>query len=284
MAKVSKQCHVSIKTRKQEKLDLLPLTSDITKLKEYCVTEIYKLLPQVDSEPTAEKYLLLAKLTLSRLITFNARRGGEPSKLKTTVWQGIREGSSVHKEELDALPVEEKKLAERLRLGYVVGKGCKKVPIIFPEETVKTIDVLMQHRESFITNRNNPYIFARLYKESLLYLRGSDCVREVCEMADLQQGSLLTATEMRKYLATTLQLLDMKESELRWATDHLGHTVDVHKKWYRLSNRTVELTKVASILTATECGHLRTAHNVQFDDVSKGKRIFYNKQDMINIV
>ncbi|XP_053380080.1 uncharacterized protein LOC123548959 [Mercenaria mercenaria] len=227
-------------------MDLLPLTSDITKLKEYCVTEINKIVSQIKNEPTAEKYKMLAKLTLSRLITFNDRRGGEPRKLKTTAWHGTREGSSVHKEELDVLPVEEKKLDERLRLGYVVGKGHKKVPIIFPEETVNAIDVLMQHRVSFITNKSNPYIFARLHKESMLYLRGSDCVREVCEMADLQQASLLTATQMRKYLATTLQLLDMKQAELRWVTDHLGHTVDVHKKWYRLSNRTVELTKFAN--------------------------------------
>lgn len=271
-AKVSKHCHESNKTKQEDRVDLLPLTSDITKLKDYCVNEINKLVSQINSEPTAERYLMLAKLTLSRLITFNARRGGEPSKLKVTSWQGIRDGSCIHKEELEVMSNEEKTLAERLRLGYVVGKGHKKVPVIFPEETVNAINILLQHRESFITNKSNPYIFARLYKESLLYLRGSDCVREVCEKADLQQGSLLTATQMRKYLATTLQLLDMKESELRWVTDHLGHTVDVHKKWYRLSNRNVELTKVASILAATESGHLRNAHNVQFDNVSKGMK------------
>ncbi|XP_052251835.1 uncharacterized protein LOC127858672 [Dreissena polymorpha] len=166
---------------------------------------------------------------------------------------------------------QERKLAERLKLGYVKGKGArsKKVPIIFPEETVAAIDMLMQHRESFIMNKTNPYIFARLYKNSLKSLRGSDCVREVCVMAELQHASLVTATQMRKYLATTLQLLDMKETELRWITDHMGHTVDVHKKWYRLSNRAVELTKVASILSATESGHLKKAHHVLFDNVSK---------------
>ena len=68
----------------------------------------------------------MAKVTLSRLITFNARRGGEPSKLKISSWQGITDGSNVHRKELDVLPFEEKKLAKRLRLGCVVGKGRKK--------------------------------------------------------------------------------------------------------------------------------------------------------------
>ena len=54
---------------------------------------------------------------------------------------------------------------------------------------------------------------------------------------------MFTATQMRKYVATTIQLLDMTESELRLLTDHLGHSVAVHKQWYRKSERTAKVTE-----------------------------------------
>ena len=43
------------------------------------------------------------------------------------------------KEEIEALPEEEKLVAKRLKLGYVLGKGKKKVPVIFLPETVSAI-------------------------------------------------------------------------------------------------------------------------------------------------
>ena len=59
----------------------------------------------------------------------------------------------------------------------------------------------------------------------------------------------------------------MPESELRWVTDHIEHTVDVHKRWYSLSNNTVELSKVASVLVAAESGSLQMAYSVPFYNV-----------------
>ena len=55
-------------------------------------------------------------------------------------------------------------------------------------------------------------------------------------------------------MATVLQLLDMNEAELSWATDHLGHTADVHKTWYRQEPSTVELKCVAKLLLAKDRG------------------------------
>lgn len=40
---------------------------------------------------TQEKYRQLAKVTLVRLITFNARRGGELPKLELRDWEGIKD-------------------------------------------------------------------------------------------------------------------------------------------------------------------------------------------------
>ena len=40
----------------------------------------------------------------------------------------------------------------------------------------------------------------------------------------------------------------MTESEYRAVCEHLGHTYDVHKRYYRLHDITVALTKVGKLL------------------------------------
>ena len=90
--------------------------------------------------------------------------------------------------------------------------------------------------------------------------------------AKLQKPELMTSTKIRKHMATVLQLLDMTEAELNWVTDHLGHTPDVHKMWYRQEESTVELTKVAKILMAKDRGE--AFHNKKMKDLC-GKMPFY---------
>ena len=60
---------------------------------------------------------LLTKFTLARVMTFNARRGGEVSKLKLNHWTGVIDGRWKRRMDLEALddPVE-KVLAERLEI------------------------------------------------------------------------------------------------------------------------------------------------------------------------
>lgn len=266
--KMQKRCRESRKVDREDQEDnLLPLTDDIGKLRKYCVGQINSLSSEMQRECDHQNYKQLQTLVLARLISFNARRGGEPGKLKIKQWQSIYQGKGIHREEINALPEEEKLLAERMRLGYVLGKGLKRVPVLFPDETVSAINILLKHRESVISNPDNPYVFGRLRKNSVDYMRGSDCIRQICNEAGLQHSSLITATQLRKYLSTTLQLIDMTEAELRWITDHMGHTIDVHKKWYRMSHKTVELSKVASILVAAETGRLQKAHSIPFDEV-----------------
>ena len=66
-------------------------------------------------------------------------------------------------------------------------------------------------------------------------------------------------------MATVLQLLDMNKAELSWVTDHLGHSADVHKRWYRQEESTVELTKVAKILVAKDKG--KSFHSKKIKDI-----------------
>ena len=104
------------------------------------------------------------------------------------------------KEEIEALPEEEKLVAKRLKLGYVLGKGDKKVPsrncICYKhnDEVQECSDI----------KPKQSVCFGHLHKNSMKNMRGLDAVR--MDKAGLQNSSLITATQVRKYLSTTLQL------------------------------------------------------------------------------
>jgi len=45
-----------------------------------------------------------------------------------------------------------------------------------------------------------------------------------------------------------LQLQNFNDAEYKLLCDHLGHTLEVHNRWYRLRSSTAELVKVGKIL------------------------------------
>ena len=57
---------------------------------------------------------------------------------------------------------------------------------------------------------------------------------------------------MRKYLATVVQILNLKENEMDMLASHLGHDLAVHRRYYRLQDCTIELGKIAHLLLSTE--------------------------------
>lgn len=48
--------------------------------------------------------------------------------------------------------------------------------------------------------------------------------------------------------------MDLKESELDWLCSHMGHTINVHRNYYRLPQSTLEVAKVGKMLMAIESG------------------------------
>ena len=111
--------------RKGNAPEALPLEADVKLLRKFCVREINNLI-NVENLFQSD-YVYLSKLIYTRLLTFNARRGGEPGKLTLTDWTMVENDRWKRKEDLERLvdPVE-RTLAERLKLCYIEGKKKKK--------------------------------------------------------------------------------------------------------------------------------------------------------------
>ena len=220
------------------------------------VTEINKILnKQSLEEMTLQEWSTLQKLTITRIITFNARRGSEPLKILVSDWERCLNDEWKRTEDIAAIedPLE-KLLADRLKVLYVKGKKRRRVPVLFTTEMQQSIILLNAKRDEVGVDPSNKYLFPRPTRNSRNAMRGWDVVHEVSNSANLAKPDLVTSTKVRKHMATILQLLDINSAELTWITDHLGHSIDVHKNWYRQEESTIEVTKVAKILVAKDAG------------------------------
>ena len=140
------------------------------------------------------------------------------------------------------------------------------MPILFTEETTSAVRLLLATRSKAGISERNEFVFARQL-ESNNHIDGWQAVRSVAMKANLKKPELITSTRIRKELATTLQLLDMNEAELTWVTNHRGHSVNVHRRWYRQEESTMELTKVAKVLSAKDDGI--NFQNEKMDDLDE---------------
>ena len=144
----------------------------------------------------------------------------------------------------------EKELVGSMTLIKTSGKRQKNVPVLITPQNKVAIDLLINNRDTLGLNDASP-LFARAPKGNVLdpwY-----ALKKTCKAADVDASSM-TSTSLRKYLATVVQIMNLKENEMDQIAMHLGHVLAFHRKYYRLQHSTVELCKIARLLMRTEEG------------------------------
>lgn len=255
----------SSNSKKQTAGNKLPLISDLNILKKEITTNIDCLVRKKKINKDQFKRLILC--TLSRLLLFNARRGSEPAAMTVEQYLNGKNHKYKNQEEIDKLSDErERKLASTMLLTYVRGKRRKAVPVLISQEIKSALECIIKHRRTF--SIDNDYIFS--YSNNNSYVNGwtalSNCVKECGKK--IKEPKLITSTNIRKSLCTNVNMLDISESEMRWLGEHMGHSMDVQKRFYRQTDSTVELTKVAKLLIAADNDDIRKNANKRPDDMS----------------
>ena len=133
-------------------------------------------------------------------------------------------------------------------------KRPKKIPVIITEDVKNGIMVLNKTRDEGGVHKDNEFVFAMNNGKSNKSLRGHDVITNVCSKMDFKEPRLITSTNLRKYVATISQLVDMNETEMGRLARHLGHNIHVHKDFYRLPDTTLELAVVGNLLMAFDEG------------------------------
>ena len=96
---------------------------------------------------------------------------------------------------------------------------------------------MLQHRKPTGGIRSNGWWADR--DGSGIITRTYDSLNASADEARLQCPQLMKATALRKYVETTSQVLDLIEREMEWLAEHVGHSVDIHKTFYRAMSTTI---------------------------------------------
>ena len=249
---VSAACLRRLKLLSLNKTTQLPLTEDLVKFKDFLDDEIEAFLQT--AQPTRREWITSAQALLARLVIFNKRRISEVEELKANeLVESEQAGSD---EIISYLDVTEKALANRMKVIEVRGKstrGLRKVFVILSDLMHKGCLHLLNTRLSVGIPASNTFLFARVGSDTPL--DGCEAMRVMSELCEgLEKPCLIRTRLLRKHLATTVQVLDMRQDELKMIADHLGHSVSIHTDVYRLQSSWLEKTKVARALIASENG------------------------------
>lgn len=86
------------------------------------------------------------------------------------------------------------------------GKRGRQVSVILTPDVKTALELLVSCRSKIIKD-DNPYLFPRASGNK--HIRGSDIVRQMAHKADLQYPERIGSTNMRKYIATVVQVISI---------------------------------------------------------------------------
>lgn len=243
--------------RKPQKL---PKEQDIKTLRDFTLKKIQDLTDDTYLFVANIEYSLLRDLVVSRLTLFNARRGGEPSRLLLEEWNDALNDVWYNNTETVDDPLE-KILFGRYKLAYQSGKRVKLVPLLIVDDCWKALEILTnpEIRKQVNVHASNRFVFPYT-RFSINHVSGWKAVEKCCQMAELDNS--ITATQMRHYVATVYAALEIPDEERKQFYEHMGHSEAVNKNVYQSPLAVKEVIKVGGFLDRLDKGKNKELLNV----------------------
>nr|XP_033936611.1 uncharacterized protein LOC117445218 [Pseudochaenichthys georgianus] len=246
---------------------LMPFTEDVQKLHQFLSAMQDECSSELSGTPSTKSWTELAKVCLTQIILFNRRREGEVASMPLTAFLS-RDTSDPHEDVNWALSEVEKKLCRHFSRIVIRGKRGRPVPILLTPKMLCALELLVKYREDCGVLKDNAYMFAR--PTAMTHFRGSDCMRGFAKTCGAKCPKSLTSTRLRKHAATLSTVLNMTYTEMDQLANFLGHNIRIHREFYRLPEKTLQLAKISKILMALEQGRLAEFHGKNLDEITIG--------------
>ncbi|XP_067253173.1 uncharacterized protein [Chanodichthys erythropterus] len=243
---------------------VMPFTEDVQKMHAYLSEVQDEWFKSLSESPSTKAWMELAKVCLAQMILFNRRREGEVASMPLSAFLS-RDTSDPHEDVDWALSEVEKKLCRHFTRVVTRGKRGRPVPILLTPKMLCALELLVKQREACAVLKDNAYMFAR--PEAMTHFRGSDCLRGFAKACGAKCPKSLTSTRLRKHAATLSTVLNMTDTEMDQLANFLGHDIRIHREFYRLPEKTLQLAKISKVLMALEQGKLAEFHGKNLDEI-----------------
>ena len=244
----------------------MPLEKDLIKFRSYIIERTSKLASDNFQKWDRHNFIEMRNLLVSRLTLFNARRGGEPARMKLSEWKDAESNAWIDNQRVDCMmgPLE-KELISDMKLAYQTGKGSRRlVPVLFPKDTLAPIQKLIEERDECDVSGDNPYLFPNtgLSNDHVI---GWNSIQNVARQMgnELDNPSLLTADKLRHRTSTLFASLDLPREKREAFFRHMGHSESINRDVYQCPLALKEITEVGSFLNALDKGDPNISHRTQ---------------------
>nr|CAI5858509.1 unnamed protein product [Callosobruchus analis] len=252
---VSTLANHDLQQKKWNKPSMIPLGEDLKLVNSYLNAEGAKYYHELTVDQKSKKaFSMLQELTYVMLIFLNRRRVGELQRMTVHSYVKYINNSSTDKEFDSFITEGERLLMNSFKRVVIRGKRNRGVPVLFTEQMVKYIDLLLKVRTSFVP-KQNIYLFASMTSENCI--AGSKVMYKHVRGAGAKNPASLTSTKLRKHLATMAQVINLSQQDLEQLANFMGHTSEIHNTYYRLPSDVYQTAKVSKLLLM--CGEGRIA-------------------------
>ncbi|XP_067668551.1 uncharacterized protein [Haliotis asinina] len=227
---------------------------EVTKLRNHTLSVIKRLMSEYEIIGRNE-YVTLRDSVCCRITLFNARRGGEPSRLKISNLEDAFANRWIDDSRIEQLEPWEKELFSEMLVAYQTGKGNHLVPVLIPRDCVSALSILTDKdkRKEVGILEGNPYVFPNT-QQSTFHVLGWDAIRSMCDAAGVKHPELLTASKQRRRISTIYASLEVPTSEREYFYKHMGHSKGVNEGVYQYPLPIQEVTKVGKHLLHIDQG------------------------------
>jgi hypothetical protein len=243
---------------------VLPLAEDIKLLHCHLTDKARVSQQKLREKVEASDWSDLCQVTLTQVVIFNRRRGGEAQRIQMSSYFAAA-SENVNEDIEGCLSNVEKTLCRKFKMVYIEGKRGRKVPVLLTKAAQSQIDLLISTRSSVGIPAENKFLFAR--RNSLEPHRSSDCLRKFANECGARNPGAITSTKLRKHVATMSQVLALKRNELDLLASFMGHNINVHREFYRLPEQTLQMARVSKVLIAMEHGEIASLNGRSLDDI-----------------
>ena len=219
----------------------LPKEDDVKILLDQCTKIMSECRPLDFPEPSS--FVNIRSAVLTCLIIFNARRGGEPSRLVIQQWEEALRG-----EWIDSCDLPDDFESGSTLITFQTGKGNHHlVPVIFPAETLNAVKYLAdpEIRRNASVLPSNKYLFPST-QNGKGHAVGWHSINDILQK--LSMKGAINATRNRHRVASLLAKLSLTEKEKDLVYKHFGHSEAVNEGVYQAAGGSQQLNITGNYL------------------------------------
>lgn len=237
----------------------LPVENDLKILRSYTLEHLKRITGDTYNFIAETEFTFLRDLIVSRLTLFNARRGGEPSRLTLKEWRDAKNGTWLDYGDCHQFEnPEDEYVLKETKIAYQIGKNDGTlVPVMFPVDCLAGLNLLSDPviRQDAGVNPKNVYLFPRTHL-SEFHVIGSTCIDIICKKVGVKS---VTATKVRHRTSTLHAKTHRTESEQQVFFRHMGHSNIINRDVYQCPPAVLEITKVGRFLHDLDSGKFSTS-------------------------